>query len=55
MRTSKLKNGYQGLQNVHLHLERGKKLAIIGESGSGKSTLLAVMRGLYNPQPGACK
>ncbi|HQD10782.1 MAG TPA: ABC transporter ATP-binding protein [Flavihumibacter sp.] len=46
------KNGYQGLQNVHLHLERGKKLAIIGESGSGKSTLLAVMRGLYNPQPG---
>lgn len=46
------KTGYQGLQHISLQLERGKKVAIIGESGSGKSTLLAVLRGLYSPEPG---
>ncbi|MFT3747856.1 MAG: ABC transporter ATP-binding protein [Agriterribacter sp.] len=36
-----------GLHNIHLILQRGKRIALIGESGSGKSTLLAVLRGLY--------
>lgn len=36
-----------GLHNIHLMLQRGKRIALIGESGSGKSTLLAVLRGLY--------
>ncbi len=39
----------QGLQGVDLHIERGKKIALIGESGSGKSTLLKILRGLYLP------
>ncbi len=40
----------QSLHNLSLKIERGKKIALIGESGSGKSTLLALLRGLYNPQ-----
>lgn len=42
----------QGLKNLGILLERGKKIALIGESGSGKSTLLALLRGLYPPEPG---
>ena len=42
----------QGLKGINLLLERGKRIALIGESGSGKSTLLALLRGLYNPQRG---
>jgi ABC-type multidrug transport system fused ATPase/permease subunit len=38
------------LHNIHLHLEKGKRIAFIGESGSGKSTLLALLRGLYEPE-----
>ena len=40
----------QGLQNINLKINRGKKIAFIGESGSGKSTLLALLRGLYFPE-----
>ena len=41
-------------QRIHLNdvgfvLERGKKIAFIGESGSGKSTALSIIRGLYEP------
>ena len=49
---------YQGVDSPHsLHqlsitIERGKRVALIGESGSGKSTLLAVLRGLYSPEKG---
>jgi ATP-binding cassette subfamily B protein len=42
----------QSLHNLHLTIGRGKRVALIGESGSGKSTLLALLRGLYNPEPG---
>jgi ABC-type multidrug transport system fused ATPase/permease subunit len=43
----------QSLHNIHLQIVRGKRIALIGESGSGKSTLMALLRGLYDPQPGA--
>lgn len=39
----------QSLHNLNLHIQRGHKIALIGESGSGKSTLLSLMRGLYTP------
>lgn len=42
----------QSLHDLHLHIQRGKKIALIGESGSGKSTLLSLLRGLYLPEPG---
>ena len=40
------------LHNISINLQKGKRIAFIGESGSGKSTLLAVLRGLYQPEPG---
>jgi ATP-binding cassette, subfamily B, bacterial len=43
----------QSLHNIHLTIEKGKRVALIGESGSGKSTLMALLRGLYEAQPGA--
>jgi len=36
-----------GLENLSIDIQRGQKIAFIGESGSGKSTLLAILRGLY--------
>lgn len=38
-----------GVQDVSIRLERGLRVALIGESGSGKSTLLTLLRGLYVP------
>jgi len=38
----------QNLHQLNLELNRGKKIALIGESGSGKSTLMSVLRGLYS-------
>lgn len=42
----------QSLHGISLKLERGKRIALIGESGCGKTTLLALLRGLYEPEPG---
>lgn len=41
-----------GLHDLTIRLQRRQRVAFIGESGSGKSTLLALLRGLYEPQPG---
>ncbi len=40
------------LHDISIILEKGKRIAFIGESGSGKSTLMAILRGLFAPQPG---
>lgn len=40
------------LHNINITINKGKRIALIGESGSGKSTLMAVLRGLYAIEPG---
>jgi ATP-binding cassette, subfamily B, bacterial len=42
-----------GLKDLAIRINKGEKIALIGESGSGKSTLLAMLRGLYTPQDGS--
>lgn len=40
------------VQNVHLHIEEGEFIALVGPSGSGKSTLLNMIGGLDEPTLG---
>lgn len=42
----------QSLHDIHINIERGRRIALIGESGSGKSTLMALLRGLYDAEEG---
>ncbi|MFC0015568.1 MULTISPECIES: ribosomal protection-like ABC-F family protein [Allobacillus] len=52
---SKSYEKYLVIQDVNLHLERGDRLAVIGENGSGKTTLLKLMIGLIKPNIGEVK
>lgn len=40
------------LNNISLHIEPGKSLAIVGPSGCGKSTIAKLVAGLYRPWEG---
>ncbi len=40
------------LQDIHLSIETGESLAIVGRSGSGKTTLLGLLAGLDVPSSG---
>ncbi|RAV98924.1 ABC transporter ATP-binding protein [Pseudochryseolinea flava] len=42
-----------GIHALDMRIEKGQKIALIGESGSGKSTLLSLLRGLHEPLPGS--
>lgn len=40
------------LDDVSFRIERGERIAFIGESGSGKTTILKIIRELYRPSKG---
>ncbi|MEP6479666.1 MAG: ABC transporter ATP-binding protein [Rhodoglobus sp.] len=40
------------LQDISLAIEKGKRVAIVGENGAGKSTLIKLISGLYAPTSG---
>ena len=41
------------LKNISFEIERGKKLAIVGENGAGKTTLVKLLSRLYDPIEGS--
>lgn len=45
-------SGVTALDNVCLHLHKGKVNAILGENGAGKSTLMKILSGVYSDYEG---
>lgn len=44
--------GSEILSDIHLEIEAGEKIAIVGRSGCGKSTLMRIMMGTLSPTKG---
>jgi nitrate/nitrite transport system ATP-binding protein len=47
------KGPFQALRDIHLKVEQGEFVTLIGHSGCGKSTLLNLIAGLLTPTAGA--
>ena len=41
------------LHNIHLNIDKGKTIALVGQSGSGKSTMSDLIVRLYDPNKGS--
>ena len=46
------KNNDLVFEDLNLNIDKGEKIALIGESGSGKTTLLDILTGFVNPSKG---
>ena len=44
--------GVKALDDVHLHLQPGRVMALLGENGAGKSTLMKILSGVYTRDSG---
>jgi len=45
-------NGHQALEDVTIKVEKGERVAIIGQNGAGKTTAAKLMNGLNKPTAG---
>lgn len=43
------------LSDIHMHIGKGEKIAIVGPNGAGKSTLVKLLLGLYRPDGGCIR
>lgn len=41
------------IKNIHLQINPGELVIIVGESGAGKTTLLKLITGVYKPSNGS--
>ena len=51
-RITKQFGAFTAIRDIHLTLNRGETLTLLGENGAGKSTLMNVLCGLYRPTSG---
>ena len=52
MGLTKTYGGKVALNQIHLTLERGRIIGLLGPNGSGKTTLIKIMNGLLKPTAG---
>lgn len=45
-------NGFSAVENVSINVNKGEKVAIIGQNGAGKTTTVKMMNGLLRPKTG---
>jgi simple sugar transport system ATP-binding protein len=49
---SKSFGAVQALKDIHLHVDKGEVLGLLGDNGAGKSTLIKILTGFHQPTSG---